>query len=176
MSYQLRHQSDAEWHHVTNRGARHQAVFYDEVDREVFLKILAETPDHCAMMVAAWCLMGNHYHLVIHGTPAEMSIGMQRLSSLYTRKFNTRHGYDGPLFRGRFYSKEIRTDAQLLRTVRYVHRNPYDVEGVTQLRRYRWSSHLMYARSLPVPRWMETAAVLDLAGGARNLEDFILAA
>ncbi len=110
--------------------------------------------------VHAFCLMGNHYHLIVRCEPATLERAMGYLGQVYTQQFNAAHQLDGPLFRGRFGSVPITSDEQLLTTVRYVALNPLDL-GV-RLSRYPWSSHRCYLGLRASPTWMSTDVILRL--------------
>jgi len=87
-----------------NRGGNHQLVFLDDADRLSFLAILAEAVTRFGLVVHAYCLMPNHYHLLVSCPQAQLSRAMKHIGQVYTQRFNKRHGRDGSLFRGRFHS------------------------------------------------------------------------
>jgi len=113
----------------------------------------------------AFCMMGNHYHLVVRSAAEVLSHGMGFLGQMYTQQFNHHHGVDGPLFRGRFGSVPIADDRQLLTAVRYVARNPLDLVPSVALDEYRWSSHRSFLGLRRPPNWLTTAVILSAAGG-----------
>ena len=101
------------FYHVTQRGTNGLAIFFDDDDRRFFLGLLALTVRRQAWGLDAYCLMTNHFHLVI-GTPqANISAGMQRLSGIYGQRFNERHQRFGHVFQGRFGSTMIESDEYL---------------------------------------------------------------
>jgi len=142
-----------------NRGIDHQPVFLADSDRWAFEDQLHQLGCGDDLEVHAYCLMGNHFHLVVRSPTGDISAAMQRLSSSYTRVFNERHHRDGPLFRGRFRSVDIETDEQLLATIAYVHRNPIDIVPAHALEAYRWSSYGVYTRRRRSPSWLRTHTV-----------------
>lgn len=165
MARKLRQNPHGPWHHVTNRGARCQAIFLDDVDRENFLHVLSMTCKRFDVEVHAYCLMGDHYHLLLRCTQGNISEVVKYLASVYTQHFNRRHGFDGALFKGRFVSVPTESDEQLLTTSRYIHLNPLDINGVTEtnLHDYPWSSlgaFLDPTRSRP--SWLVTHFTLSL--------------
>ena len=125
-------------------------------------------------MTLAYCLMSNHYHLLLHCPGGSLSEGMQRLVSLFTRHVNDRVGRDGALFRGRFHSREITDDSYLLAATRYIHRNPLDLPGVADIANYRWSSHRTYLGLRAEPSWLRTTDVLDhWKGDRQQFDEFV---
>jgi REP element-mobilizing transposase RayT len=153
------------WYHVMNRGADRRNVFFDDTDRIEFGARLADLHGRFGVETHAYCLMDNHYHVLLHCPAGGLSPAMQRLGSLYTRHVNDRLGRDGALFRGRFHSRVITGDAHLLAAARYIHRNPLDLPGVDEPDGYRWSSHRTYLGLRARPPWMVTSTVLGVFAG-----------
>lgn len=122
---------------IMNRGGRYEAIFEYKNDYSVFLELLKETIELFHIKVSAFCLMQNHYHLLIQTPEANISRSMRYINGVYTQKFNMIHGYDGHLFSGRYKSILIDSDSYLLQVMRYIHRNPITV-GLT--RRFRGSA------------------------------------
>jgi len=152
------------WHHVMNRGADHRDIFEHEADCEVFLDSLAEAARRSALEVHAYCLMTNHFHLLLRSLEGHISAGMQFLAGRFTRLVNVRVGRDGPLFRGRYASVPIKSDAHLAQVCRYVHLNPV-VAGMTPTpEAWRWSSASGYAGIAQPKPWLKTKFVLGLFG------------
>jgi putative transposase len=149
------------WYHVMNRGVARQTTFHCDADRVEYGRLLGVGHERFGVEVHAYCLMPNHYHLLLHCPSAGLSAFMHHLGSVYTRHVNDRIGRDGPLFRGRFHSIPITDDRQLLATVRYIHRNALDVHGVTTAADYRWSSHRAYLGHRRTAPWLRTDAVLS---------------
>ena len=145
-----------------NQGVDRNDVFLGDTDRLTFERLLGQLTDEHGATIAAYCLMGNHYHLVARADDGGISAGMQQLSSSYTRTVNDRAERVGPLFRGRFTSVTIDCDAQLIATVAYVHRNPIDVVPMSALEAYRWSSYGAYLGRRPAPPWLDTSMVSSL--------------
>jgi REP element-mobilizing transposase RayT len=147
-----------------NRGVARGDAFFGDVDRVEFLRLLGTSAMRHQIEVHAYCLMPNHFHLVVHCPDGELSTFVQLLVSVYTRHVNERIGRDGPLFRGRFRSRSIDDDVYLRAAVRYVHRNALALPGVGATDRYRWSTHRTYLGFRETPPWLQTDVVLSMFG------------
>ena len=160
--------SEGDIYHVTSRGTGKQLIFEDDDDRRFFLRLLHETLSSHAVDLYAWCLMDNHFHLLLHGALETVSLCMRHLCSSYARRFNERAGRTGHLFQGRFGSEAIDTDAYLLIVVRYIHKNP-EKAGLAHTSAYRWSSYREY---LGHPTLCKTQFVLDVFGDKQAFASF----
>ncbi len=89
-------------YHVINRGDRREAIFEDDVDREIFLRTLGQACAKTGWQIHAWCLMGNHFHLVLETPRADLVAGMKWLLGTYTQRHHRRHRQSGHLFQGRY--------------------------------------------------------------------------
>jgi REP element-mobilizing transposase RayT len=154
-------------HHVMNRGVNRQQIYFGDADRVEFGDRLAEINELFGVRTLAYCLMGTHFHLILRTPRAGLSDAMQHLGSVYTRRTNRRIGRDGPLFRGRFHSILVTTDAYLIAAARYVHRNPLELSGVADAASYRWSSYRTYLGLRPEPAFLDTDLLLGLHGHDR---------
>jgi REP element-mobilizing transposase RayT len=126
--------------HVTCRGNRRQAIFHDDADRRRFLELLELVCAVCEWRVIAWCLMTNHFHLVLDVPGGTISSGMQRLCGDYAQEFNWVHGFTGHLFQGRFRAEAVKDGRHLFEAIRYVDLNP-ERAGIAPAERWPWSSH-----------------------------------
>lgn len=162
------------WHHVMNRGANRQRTFFAASDGDRFLALLHEGCELLGVEIHAFCLMPNHFHLLVHLPHAGLSEFMRRLGSQYTRHVNDRRRTDGALFRGRFRS--ILIDDALYRSVvgRYIHRNPIalGIEDGPSL--YRWSSLCHYINAAEAPTWLRTDVLLAAHTSLSTFCDFTL--
>ncbi len=104
MSRPLRIEFPGAWYHVMNRGRRSEIIFFDKEDYSRFLDLLIEISEIWNANVAAYCLMPNHYHILLQTPDGNISRCMRHLNGLYTQQYNRMHGFDGQLFRGRYKS------------------------------------------------------------------------
>ena len=111
-------------YHVTSRGDRREDIYEDDLDRELFLDIFGQVVDGWNWVCHAYCLMSNHYHLVIETPDGNLSKGMRQLNGVYTQASNRRHRRTGHLFQGRYKAILVDADAYLLELTRYVVLNP----------------------------------------------------
>lgn len=165
MSHSIRLDFPGAVHHVFNRGARRRPVFLCDQDRQSFVALIEGLPQRFGVRVLAWCLMGNHVHLVLLSVRGNLAAAMQHLFSSYVPQFNERHGLDGPLFRGRYQNRVVLDDAYLAQLALYVHLNPCEGGVVRSPDDYRWSSHRAFAGLEPMPSWLEPGLLLDAIGG-----------
>ncbi len=162
------------WHHVMNRGAGRQRTFFTRRDGDQFEHLMGEGHDRFAVEVHAYCLMPNHFHLLVHCPAGNLARFMQHISSVYTRSVNERRETDGPLFRGRYHSLVVDDDRYLMSAARYIHRNPLALASDATAIGHRWSSHAVYLGARARPRWLFTGKVLDMfAGGVDSYRDFV---
>jgi REP-associated tyrosine transposase len=127
-------------HHVYARGNNREAVFRDDADRQLYLVILKGVVAVYGWRILAFCLMGNHVHLVVKTAAANLGPGMQRLLGHYGRFFNHRHDRSGHVFKRPYGSVPIRTDAQLAATLAYVTENPVKAKLCATAEEWEWSS------------------------------------
>ena len=180
MARKLRLQYADAIYHVMNRGDRREPIFRDEVDRERFLDTLAEACIKTGWQVHAYCLMLNHFHLVIETPQPNLVAGMKWFLGTYTSRFNRRHKLVGHLFSGRYKSLIVDgSGTGYLKTVcDYVHLNPVRARLITEdqrLESYRWSSYPAYLQAPSRrPAWLRTGRLLgewavpvDSAAGRR---------
>ncbi len=149
------------YYHVMNRGAGRQKIFNDRVDRELFLQTLGEACHQFCIEVHAWCLMGNHYHLLIKTPHANLSRAMRHINGVYTQRYNRSNKTDGPLFRGRYKAILVDSDSYLLHLSKYIHLNPVTARIVAKLEEYEWSSYSAYVDKIKPPIWLVREEVYD---------------
>ena len=162
MARRPRRQSESDIHHVMNRGVDRQPVFMCDRDRLDFGNGLDAIHRRFGVETLAYCLMGNHYHLLLRAPDDVLARAMHHLGTSFTARANLRNGRDGPLFRGRYHSIPVDTDPYLTWVARYIHRNPLAVPSVTHPASYRWSSYRTYVGLRPAPPFLATALVLEM--------------
>lgn len=156
-----------------NRGTDRARVFFCDDDRVDFGRLLGEIYERYEVPTLAYCLMDNHYHLLLRPPDGALSPALQHLSGQYTRRLNIRHGRDGPLFRGRFHSIPVETDTYLMWVSRYIHRNPLSIAGVSSPSEYRWSSYRAYLGRRTCPVWLDPGPVMEcFRGRAADYAEF----
>lgn len=156
------------WYHVMNRGRRGEAVFIDNRDYDAFMKLLQESTELWRIRIAAYCLMSNHYHLLVQTPCANLSRAMRHIDGIYTQRYNRRHKTVGQVFAGRYKSIIIDADTYLLDVVRYIHKNPVRAGMVDQIQRYPWTSHPGYLADTPEWDWLHKGFVLSTFSFDRN--------
>jgi putative transposase len=128
-------------YHITSRGNEKKPVYKDDQDRKNFLFILDKVNKRYHWLCHAYCLMDNHFHLLIETPEGNLSIGMRQLNGVYTQAFNKRHGRTGHLFQGRYKAILIQKDSHLLEVCRYVVQNPVRAGLAEDPGQWRWSSY-----------------------------------
>ena len=151
------------FYHNFNRGARRLRIFADEADHRRFYRLLGKTATKQGVTVTAYCLVANHYHLVVHASGEAMGRMIRDLEKSYSRYFNRKTGFDGALFQGRFKSTWLPDLQAVAYVTRYVHGNARDLGQ--PLDRFRWSSVGAYLGWADVPAWLDPKPVLDYIGG-----------
>ena len=154
MSRPLRINYENAFYHVMNRGTGRRDIFLDEEQHQLFLSTVAEASDQFGIEIHAYCLMSNHYHLLIKTPLANLSRAMRHINGLYTQRFNRLTKTDGALFRGRYKAILVDSDAYLLHLSKYIHLNPLEARMVDNLEQYQWSSYRAYIEADRSPRWL----------------------
>ena len=173
MARPLRIEYPGAYYHVMNRGLNRQSVFTDDKDRGNFLDLIGEIHRLWKVEIYAYCLMGNHYHLLLQTPLGNLSRVMRHLDGIYTQKYNRFHHRDGPLFRGRYKAILIDADEYLLSVARYIHHNPSQAGIVSAIGNYRWSSHRGYLNYRKAPKWLNTEEILSILGrGSSGIEQY----
>lgn len=174
MPRQLRIEFEGATYHLLNRGDRREDIFWDDSDRKLFLDTLGEVCEKTNWQIHAYCLMRNHFHLVVETPHPNLVAGMHWFCSTYTARFNRRHKLFGHLFSGRYKSLLVDTEnGDYFRTVcNYVHLNPARarlLKRTDALRSYRWSSFPFYLKSPSQrPCWLRADRLLGAMDIAKD--------
>ena len=162
----VRIEYDQAVYHVMNRGRGRQTIFHADLYYHAFLDTLAEAHERFGLVIHAYCLMGNHYHLLLQTPHGNLSRIMRHINGVYTQRYNRLKRTDGPLFRGRYKAILVDHDNYLLPLSRYIHRNPVETTPplVHSLDAYPWSSYPMYSKPTKSPTWLARDLIYDLLG------------
>ncbi|MBF0278124.1 MAG: transposase [SAR324 cluster bacterium] len=161
------------WYHVMNRGRRGESIFLTKDDHERFIQLLLETKNLFDLRVSAYCLMPNHYHLLVQTPQANLSRCMRHINGVYTQRFNRHHGCDSQLFRGRYKAIVIEEDAYLLEVLRYIHRNPTEAQLEKSLGDYPWTSHQGYLTRSKKWDWLNKDFLLNFFASASSSQKIL---
>jgi REP element-mobilizing transposase RayT len=148
-------------YHVTSRGDRQETIYEDNLDRLKFLDVLEEVITSYNWLCHAYCLMGNHYHLVVQTPDGNLSKGMRQLNGVYTQLSNRRHERVGHLFQGRYQGILVDEKAYLLELGRYVVLNPVRAGLVNHPAQWAWSSYRAMMDPARKPEWLSTGPLLS---------------
>ena len=157
------------YYHVMSRGSERQMVFHGDKYYERFLTCLEQAHKRFALECHAYCLMGNHYHLLVRTPRGNLSRAMRHINGVYTQYHNFLRKTDGPLFRGRYKAINIEASSYLLEVSRYIHRNPVETKRplVEELEKYQWSSYPAYRKKADSPEWLYKESVLAELGSGQ---------
>jgi putative transposase len=169
MARPLRIEFPGALYHVTSRGNAGQAVFLDGGDRERLIAALAEVARRLRWLCHAYCLMGNHFHLLLETPRPNLSNGMQQIGTLYAQGFNRRYDRQGHVFQGRFKAILVERESHLLEVSRYVVLNPVRAGLTRWPEEYRWSSYRATVGLEPRPDWLSSDWVLAQFGASRRV-------
>jgi REP element-mobilizing transposase RayT len=178
MARKLRFQFEGAIYHVYARGNEQQVIFRCDDDRHVFLYLLKETIKRYNWKCFAYCLMNNHYHLLIQTMSATLSQGMHWLSCVYTQKFNFRHDRVGHLFQGRFKDTLVQNGDHMDIVHRYIVLNPVRAAIVDKPEDWPWSSYSAVVGRNESSDWLDNHGALVGFGGVncagrRNYSNYI---
>lgn len=149
-------------HHIIARGNRKQAIFLDASDYRSFLEILGEIATELGWSVFSYCLMPNHYHLLLRTKDANLAAGMRRLNSRFSQRANWRHENVGHMFQGRYKSFLVEEPRNLMALLRYIALNPVKAGLAEKPEDWQWSSHstLLPGAAVP-PAWQDRETILS---------------
>ena len=161
MSRPLRLEYAGALYHVTARGNARRDIFRNDEDRRVFLELLQREIDQQRWRIYAYCLMGNHYHLLVETPEPNLACGMRRFHQVYTQRFNRRHRQVGHVLQGRYKAIVVDKDRYLLELIRYVVLNPVRAKMVKAPAHWPWSSYRATAGLSAAPGWLAVLQVLE---------------
>lgn len=164
MARPLRIEYPGAYYHVINRGNAGENIFPGRKDKEKFLEYLEKVVDRFAIIIHAYCLMSNHYHLLLQTSQANLSSAIQWLNVSYAVFYNRKHDRTGHLFGGRFRAILIEADEYLASLSRYIHLNPVRSRMVRRPQDYPWSSYPAIVGSVQRPDWLDTRSLLSYLG------------
>jgi putative transposase len=160
-------------YHVTARGNARQKIYLDAADRHGFLELLGKEIAQQRWICYAYCLMDNHYHLLIETPESNLVAGMRRLNGVYTQAFNRRHRRVGHLLQGRYKSIVVDKNAYLQELCRYIVLNPVRAKAVKRVDQWRWSSYAVTAGDALAQDWVAAQQVRALLGGRAAYRRFV---
>ena len=128
-------------YHVTSRGNARESIFLEDTDRQIFLEVLEAVVGKYNWLCHAYCLMDNHYHILVETPDPNLSLGMRQLNGVYTQGFNRRHNRVGHVFQGRYKSILVEKNEHLLELCRYIVLNPVRAGLVSNPGKGDWSSY-----------------------------------
>ncbi len=147
-------------YHLTSRGDRREDIYLSDTDRLAWLAVLSQVCQRFGWIVHAYCLMSNHYHLLVETPLANLSQGMRQLNGVYTQLFNRRNSKVGHVFQGRFKAIVVDKEGYLLELARYIVLNPVRAGMVADAKDWPWSSYGAMVGSIDAPDWLATDALL----------------
>jgi REP element-mobilizing transposase RayT/DNA-directed RNA polymerase specialized sigma24 family protein len=150
-----------------NRGAGFRDIFRSNDQRQLYLDLLADVHRMFDVEIHGYCLMDNHYHLLLHTPQGGLQRAMRHLNGVYTQRFNRMEASDGSLFRGRYKAILLDADAYLLNVSRYIHLNPVVAGVVERPSAYPWSSYGAFVGRNKPPKWLSVRTTLDMFGERR---------
>ncbi len=168
MTRPLRLEFPGALYHVTSRGDGREDIFRGDGDRQVFLALLGDICERFNWWAHAYCLMSNHYHLLMETPDANLSKGMRQLNGVYTQRFNTVHGRCGHVFQGRFKAIIVEKEGYLAELARYVVLNPVRAHMVDQPQDWPWSSHRATMGEVRCPGWLSRDWLLSTFGASEQ--------
>lgn len=155
-------------YHVMARGDGQRSIFLDDDDRQAFLGNLARVCERVDWRVWAWCLMDNHFHLLVETIKPTLSRGMREVNGVYTQAFNRRHRRVGHVLQGRYKAILVDRDSYLLEVSRYVVLNPVRAGLAARAGDWAWSSYRATVGRAVAPDWLAVAPTLALFGSDRS--------
>jgi REP element-mobilizing transposase RayT len=155
-------------YHLISRGNNRARVFRADADYEAFLGVLEQVIDRFGWVCHSYCLMGNHYHLLVDTPQPNLPLGMRQLNGVFAQQYNRRRGRVGHVFQARYKSVLVEREPYLLNVVRYIAWNPVRARLCRAPAEWRWSSYPALLGLVPAPAFLATDWVLAQFGGDRR--------
>ena len=166
MARPLRIEYPGAFYHVTSRGNEQKDVFKSQKDREKFLSYLESATERYGAVIHAYCMLSNHYHILLETPAGNLSQIMRHINGAYTIYFNIKRKRAGHLFQGRFKAILVEADEYATELSRYIHLNPVRAGIVARPEEYQWSSYRKYIGQGKTPEWLKTDFILDYFGNS----------
>ena len=178
MARPLRVEYPGAFYHVINRGNNQEKIFNNDRDKEKFLEYLEKASERFSIIFHTYCLMSNHFHLLVETPEPKLSVAMQWINVSYATYFNRKGGRHGHLFQGRFKAILIDADEYLKHLSRYIHLNPVRAKMASTPSEYKWSSYSAFTGKIKAPQFLEINWLLSNFGKSkkeaqRNYKDFV---
>lgn len=162
------------YYHVYSRGNEKKDIFKNRRDREKFLWYLEDATTRDTAVIHAYCLMSNHFHLLVETPRANLSKIMQHINTSYTTYYNVKHQHAGHLLQGRYKAIVVEADSYACELSRYIHLNPVRAGLAPTPQHYPWSSYRSYISSAARPSWLTTSLILGyFAGREAEYQQFV---
>ena len=155
-------------YHITSRGDGREDIYLDDNDRIKFLEVFGQVHERFNWECHCYCLMSNHYHLLIETPEANLSQGMRQLNGVYTQRFNQNHHRVGHVFQGRYKAILVQKDSHLLELSRYIVLNPVRAGMVYTAKDWPWSSYRSTAGLTTCPPWLQVDWLLSAFAKHKN--------
>ena len=178
MARPLRIEYPGAFYHLTARGNRQEDIFSCDQDRLIFLQILGKTVSRYNWICHAYCLMDNHYHLLVETLDANLSLGMRQLNGMYTQHYNRNHKKVGHVFQGRFKAILVDRESYLLELCRYIVINPVKAGMCKEPGDWQWSSYIPSVTGQNMPDcltvdWLLGQFAKNKKSARRKYRDFV---
>lgn len=178
MARPLRVEYSGAYYHLINRGNAGENIFDAQRDKEKFLEYLKKAVERFSIVIHTYCIMTNHYHILLETPQPNLSVAIQWLNGSYAAYYNKKHRRSGHLFQGRYKAILIDTDEYLKQLSRYIHLNPVRIKLVTKPAEYPWSSYPTFISGIKAPDWLETRWLLAYFGrrkkeAIKNYKSFV---
>jgi len=162
------------YYHITSRGSRRANIFVDDVDFITYLDMMRNAIIYYEnkFNIICYCLMSNHFHLLLETQDMHYKNFMTRLGSMYALYFYNRHQISGNLYQGRYYSELMKSNAQVFETTRYIHLNPVRAKMVVRPEEYKWSSYAACI-GLAEEKLIDSSIILSRFGDRETYRSFV---